>query len=66
MAIRLYNTVDYIVNLDMSIPFALARPMLLSTIEESQRRTGLPRFERGNILVPLVFARPRRIKGKER
>jgi len=58
VADSIYVRTDYIVNSDMSIPFALAHTWLYGIATEGGRRTGFPPVDRRPINTPIVLYRP--------
>jgi hypothetical protein len=60
----IYERTDYIVNSDMSQPFALARTWRYGVVSEIARRSGFPPVDRSPNLSPLVLRAPSLPKGK--
>lgn len=60
----IYQRQDYIVNSDMTIPYALARGFMASIQSEAIRRTGLPGNSREPAFTAIVLHPPYMPEGK--
>lgn len=60
---NLYERTDYIANLDLTIQYAVMGGLVARQIDEAQRRSGLPLWDRAPIYTPLAL-HPNRIPDK--